>query len=163
MPLDDDLKLPLTEEEVSRRRFLAAVGSGALVVAGLGTTVSAFQYLEPAVLFEEDTRIGVGRPEDIAVGTVLVLPRQRIYVVRSVEGFYALSATCTHLGCMTRYDRELSAFACPCHGSRFHLDGRVEQGPAPRALPRLQVSLDRGVLVVDSSVHVGADSILKVT
>jgi Rieske Fe-S protein len=163
MPLDDDLKLPLTDRELQRRRFLIGVGSGALVVAGLGTTVSAFSYLEPAVLFEEDTRVGVGRPEDIAVGTVLVLPKQRIYVIRDAQGFYALGSTCTHLGCMTRLDRDQSVINCPCHGSRFHLDGRVAQGPAPRALPRLQISLDSGVLVVDSSVHVAADAILKVT
>jgi cytochrome b6-f complex iron-sulfur subunit len=125
--------------------------------------VSALSYLEPAVLFEEDTRVGVGRPEDIAVGTVLVLPKHRIYVIRDAHGFYALGSICTHLGCMTRFDRDKRAISCPCHGSRFHLDGRVAEGPAPRALPRLQISLDRGVLVVDSSVHVAGDTILKVT
>jgi nitrite reductase/ring-hydroxylating ferredoxin subunit len=163
VPLDDDLKLPLSDEELSRRRFLGACGSAALAVAGVGTGVSALRYLEPAVLFEEDTRVGVGRPEDIAVGTVLVLPKQKIYVVRSAEGFFALSSTCTHLGCMTRYEREQGVIACPCHGSRFQLDGKVKQGPAPRALPRLEIVVERGVLVVDSSRKVAADAILKVT
>jgi nitrite reductase/ring-hydroxylating ferredoxin subunit len=163
MPLDDDLKLPLTDRELQRRRFLVGVGSGALVVAGIGAAASSFSYLEPAVLFEEDSRVGVGRPEDIAVGTVLVLPKQKIYVVRDAHGFYALGSTCTHLGCMTRLDRDKSVIGCPCHGSRFHLDGQVAEGPAQRALPRLQISLDRGVLVVDSSVHVARDAILKVT
>jgi nitrite reductase/ring-hydroxylating ferredoxin subunit len=163
MPLDDDLKLPLTDEELSRRRFLGAVGSGALAIAGLGTAVSALRYLEPAVLFEEDARVGIGRPEDIPVGTVLSLPKQKIYVVRSERGFFALGATCTHLGCMTRYNREERVLACPCHGSRFDLDGKVAQGPAPRALPNLQITVERGVLVVDASVRVPAGSLLKVT
>ena len=125
--------------------------------------VSAFLYLEPAVLFEEDTRFGVGRPEEIPVGTVLVLPKQKVYVVRSAEGFYALSSTCTHLGCMTTYDRDHHELACPCHGSRFHLDGSVAQGPAPHPLPRLQLTVERGVLVVDSGRHVAGDVLLKVT
>jgi cytochrome b6-f complex iron-sulfur subunit len=163
MPLDDDLKMPLTVEELTRRRFLGVAGSAALTVAGVGTAVSAVRYLEPAVLFEEDTRVGVGRPEDIAVGTVLVLPRQKILVVRSSDGFYALSSTCTHLGCMTRYDRDKGELACPCHGSRFHLDGKVKQGPAPRALPRLQITVERGQLIVDSGRRGAAAPILKVT
>jgi len=162
MPLDDDLRLPLTHEELSRRRFLGAAGSAALTIAGVGTLVSTVRYLEPAVLFEEDTRVGVGRPEDISVGTVLVLPQHKIYVVRSDEGFYALSSVCTHLGCMTRFERGKHEIDCPCHGSRFFLDGRVKQGPAPRPLPRLEITLDRGILVVDSSHRVAADAILKV-
>jgi cytochrome b6-f complex iron-sulfur subunit len=160
MPLVDDLSLPLTEEELSRRKFMALVGSGALTVAGLGTAVTTLSFLEPAVLFEEDARVGVGRPEDIAVGTVLVLAKHKTYVMRSAEGFYALSSTCTHLGCMTRHEN--GAIACPCHGSRFSLDGRVTAGPAPRPLPRLQLSVERGVLVVDTSRVVAPDFVLKV-
>jgi Rieske Fe-S protein len=160
MPLVDDLSLPLSEEELSRRKFMALVGSGALVVAGVGTAATTISFLEPAVLFEEDARVGVGRPEDIAVGTVLVLPKHKIFVVRSKAGFYALSSTCTHLGCMTRY--EAGAIACPCHGSRFSLDGRVTGGPAPRPLPRLHMSVERGVLVVDRGRPVASDFLLEV-
>jgi cytochrome b6-f complex iron-sulfur subunit len=163
MPLCDDLSLPLSEEELSRRKFLALVGSGALVVAGVGTGVTTLSFLEPTVLFEEDARVGVGRPEDIAVGTVLVLTRHKVYIVRTAEGFYALSSTCTHLGCMTRYDVAGGEIDCPCHGSRFQLDGRVRGGPAPRSLPRLRLSVERGVLVVDTSQKVAPDFLLKVT
>jgi cytochrome b6-f complex iron-sulfur subunit len=158
--LVDDLSLPLTEEELSRRKFLSLVGSGALTVAGLGTAVTTLSFLAPNVLFEEDTRVGVARPEDVAVGTVLVLSRHKIYVVRSSAGFYALSSTCTHLGCMTRYENR--AIACPCHGSRFDLDGNVRGGPAPRPLPRLHISIDRGVLVVDTARTVAHDFTLQV-
>jgi Rieske Fe-S protein len=160
MPLCDDLALPLSDEELSRRHFLGLVGGGALGAAGLGTAVTALRFLEPSVLYEEDTRIGVGRPEDIPVGTVLVLPKHKIYVVRAAAGFYALSSVCTHLGCMTRY--EAGQIACPCHGSRFTLDGRVHAGPAPRPLPRLQITVDRGVLVVDTAVRVAPDALVKV-
>jgi Rieske Fe-S protein len=163
MPLVDDLSLPLTEAELSRRKFLALVGSGALTVAGVGTAVTSLSFLEPTVLFEEDTRVGVGRPEDIAVGAVLVLPKQKLFVVRSSDGFFALSSTCTHLGCMTRWDGTRGEIDCPCHGSRFHLDGSVLAGPAPRALPRLHLFVERGVLIVDTSKQVAPDFLLKVT
>jgi glycine/D-amino acid oxidase-like deaminating enzyme len=37
---------------------------------------------------------------------------------------------CTHQGCVLREDIGTGSWACPCHGSRFELDGRVVQGPA---------------------------------
>jgi Rieske Fe-S protein len=162
MTLCDDLLLPLDDEELSRRRALGLIGGGALAIAGIGTAVAAVKYLDPPVFFEEDTRIAVGRPEEIAPGTVLVLPKQRVYVVRTEAGFYALSSVCTHLGCMTRYDKDAAQIACPCHGSRFHVDGSVKQGPAPRPLPRLHMSLERGLVVVDTAKRVAGDALLRV-
>ncbi|MGI5141759.1 MULTISPECIES: FAD-dependent oxidoreductase [unclassified Streptomyces] len=47
---------------------------------------------------------------------------------------HALSARCTHLGCLVAFSRAEQAWECPCHGSRFGLDGRVLQGPATRPL-----------------------------
>lgn len=48
---------------------------------------------------------------------------------------HAVSATCTHLGCQVSFNRVEKEWQCPCHGSRFALDGSVLQGPATRALP----------------------------
>jgi cytochrome b6-f complex iron-sulfur subunit len=162
MPLIDDLRIPLDDEERTRRAFFQAVGAGALAVAGLGTGITAIRFLWPEVLFEPDTRFRIGRPEDIPVGTLAVLPAQKIFVVRDASGFYALSAVCTHLGCLVQFEREQDRILCPCHGSRFARDGRVTQGPAPRPLPRLQLSIERGLLVVDVAREVGPDAVLKV-
>jgi cytochrome b6-f complex iron-sulfur subunit len=162
MPLDDDLSLSVSDDEIARRKMLAVLGVGALSVAGLGTAITTFRFLEPSVVFEEDSRVGVGRPDDIPPGTVLVIAKHKLYVVRTAAGFYALSSVCTHLGCMTRYVPESAQLACPCHGSRFSLDGRVAAGPAPRPLRRLQMTVERGVLVVDSSKQVASDAVFKV-
>ena len=95
-------------------------------------------------------------------GTVLALPAQKIFVVHVEEGFFALSAVCTHLGCLTKYEPENGRIFCPCHGSRFATDGKVAAGPAPAPLPRLELALDQGVLVVDSSKAVGPDFLLRI-
>jgi len=163
MPLEDVLSFPTSEEELARRKILTLIGAGALSVAGLGTGVSGLRFLEPSVVYEEDTRISVGRPDEIPFGTVLVVSRHKIYVIRSTAGFFALSSVCTHLGCMTRYVPENAQLACPCHGSRFSLDGKVTAGPAPRPLRRLQITMERGTLVVDSSKEVAPDTFLQVT
>lgn len=162
MPLIDDLRLPIDDQERTRRAFLGTAGATALAVAGLGTTVTAVRYLWPEVLFEEQTRYRIGRPETIPVGTLVALPDQKIYVAHGPEGFYAMSATCTHLGCLTRFEPEHGRIFCPCHGSRFSLDGQVTNGPAPRPLPRLWLALEDGQLVVDAAKVVAPDAVLKV-
>ncbi|BCW78716.1 FAD-dependent oxidoreductase [Arthrobacter sp. NicSoilC5] len=48
---------------------------------------------------------------------------------------HAVSATCTHLGCTVGFNREDRTWDCPCHGSRFDVDGKVIQGPATEDLP----------------------------
>jgi cytochrome b6-f complex iron-sulfur subunit len=158
----DDLRVPLTEKEIDRRRMLGLLGSGALITATAGSALVTVKYLEPRVLFEEETRFSLGRPEAIAPGTVLALPKKKVYVVHGNDGFYAMSSICTHLGCMTRFDAAARGFACPCHGSRFTLEGQVKEGPAPRPLPRVELSLDRGALVVDTSKRVAPNALLKV-
>ena len=49
----------------------------------------------------------------------------------------ALSARCTHLGCAVAYNNAEQTWDCPCHGSRYALDGSVIQGPATEPLQPL--------------------------
>ncbi|MGH3625127.1 MAG: FAD-dependent oxidoreductase [Sciscionella sp.] len=49
---------------------------------------------------------------------------------------HAVSLRCTHLGCLLRFNEAEHSWDCPCHGSRFDVDGSVLEGPATRPLPR---------------------------
>lgn len=162
MPLVDDLKMPMDEGEETRREFLALLGTGAMAVAALGTAVTSVRFLWPEVLFEEERRFRIGRPEDISVGTLVALPQQKVYVMHAADGFFAMSATCTHLGCLTQYEKENNRIFCPCHGSRFDISGKVTEGPAPRPLPRFELVVESGQLVVDVGKIVAADAVLRV-
>ena len=52
------------------------------------------------------------------------------------ENFHAISTFCTHAGCTVALAEK--EFACPCHGSRFDLKGKVLQGPATAPLAQYQ-------------------------
>ena len=57
-------------------------------------------------------------------------------IVACVEAasFVACSAICPHKGCKVVYEHDAKEFVCPCHDSRFALDGRVLKGPAKAPL-----------------------------
>jgi cytochrome b6-f complex iron-sulfur subunit len=150
-------------QSTKRRDFLTQIGIGACAAATLGSGVVTFDFLKPKVLFEPPTRFRAGSPAEYPEGTVRFNRDQRAYIIGGAGGVYALSAVCTHLGCITRYLADENAIACPCHGSRFDLEGNVVHGPAPRPLPWLEVQADpSGSLVVDTSISVAHGKVLKV-
>ncbi|MCC6476390.1 ubiquinol-cytochrome c reductase iron-sulfur subunit [bacterium] len=163
MPLLDDIGVPLEESELNRRKFLKLLSGGALSLAMAGTAITSVEYLSPNVLFEDETRFRIRRPEEVAVGTVIYLPKQKVYVVRKSEGFIAFTTVCTHLGCMTRYEPENNRIFCPCHGSQYTTEGVVTAGPAPKALPRLEIVLEKGFLVVNTRKPVAPEYLLEYT
>ena len=61
----------------------------------------------------------------------------------------ALSATCPHLGCGIGPDGK-GGFACPCHDSRFGLDGSYLKGPSPRPMDPLPVRVEEGRVLVQA-------------
>ena len=142
---------------LSRREFCAVTGVAACAMAAAGAGAVLVDFLRPRVLFEPPTAFSAGPPDAIAVGSVVTNVEHRVYVVRLAEGFRALSAVCTHLGCITRWQPDRNIIACPCHGSQFTLAGDVVAGPAPRPLRWLQMSLsEKGELIVDPAVEVPA-------
>jgi cytochrome b6-f complex iron-sulfur subunit len=148
---------------ITRRDFLNEVTLGALGIAGLGSLAVTYQYFSPNVLFEPPTSFRAGNPDLYPVHSVTILQDQQVYIVRMPEGFYAVSAICTHLGCVTQWKPDTDQIACPCHGSKFKADGTKIEGPAPRPLPHFAISLTAdGELFVDKLQTVKSGEVLKV-
>ena len=141
--------------EFNRRAFFAKLGLGSLSIAAAGTAVFAYQFLSPNVLYEPSPIINAGKPESYPVDSVTLDVNTGIYLIHAKEGFFALSAICTHLGCMTAWKPELGIIACPCHGSKFTTEGQKIEGPAPKPLPWLRTWVnDEGDLMVDRSTSI---------
>jgi cytochrome b6-f complex iron-sulfur subunit len=150
-------------KDFDRRAFFVKLGLGSLSIAAAGTAAFSYQFLSPNVLYEPSPIINAGKPGDYALDSVTLDVNSGIYLIHAQEGFLALSAVCTHLGCLTAWKPELGEhgegiIACPCHGSKFYvrtpgkIPGEKIEGPAPKPLPWLEVSLsDDGDLMVDRS------------
>jgi glycine/D-amino acid oxidase-like deaminating enzyme/nitrite reductase/ring-hydroxylating ferredoxin subunit len=68
-------------------------------------------------------------------GAVISVGRKQIAVSRDTGGsVHAVSARCTHMGCIVNWNTAEATWDCPCHGSRFAHDGSVLEGPAVAAL-----------------------------
>lgn len=162
--MDNDPKLDKKKELLTRRYFLESIGAGAIGIVAVGSIALTGEYLAPNVVKEPPTKFKAGFPENYPPESVTLNKEQKVFLVRAKEGyFYALSAVCTHLGCIVNWKSEDGIIACPCHGSKFDKEGRVLEGPAPRPLPRFSLSFDdQGQLVVDKLIVVGDEVTLKV-
>jgi glycine/D-amino acid oxidase-like deaminating enzyme/nitrite reductase/ring-hydroxylating ferredoxin subunit len=85
------------------------------------------------------TRRAPDSADALAPGEGRVVSRhgRQIAVAKDGDGtIHAVSARCTHLGCIVAWNDAERSWDCPCHGSRFAVDGEVLQGPAVHSLER---------------------------
>jgi glycine/D-amino acid oxidase-like deaminating enzyme/nitrite reductase/ring-hydroxylating ferredoxin subunit len=90
---------------------------------------SFLDYLLPAEV-EDAAQIKPGKAALIRRGVHMVA------AYREEDGtLHERSASCTHQGCVIRWNQIEKSWDCPCHGSRFDIDGKVLNGPAVVDLP----------------------------
>jgi cytochrome b6-f complex iron-sulfur subunit len=151
-------KRPAEEGATGRRNFLKwslPIGWVAFSGACASSLVATARFLFPNVLFEPPQSFKAGFPSEYNVGEVDTRWKDAfgVWIVREPQGFYALIAVCTHLGCSPNWLAAENKFKCPCHGSGFYRSGVNFEGPAPRPLERARIVLaDDGQVLVDKSV-----------
>jgi cytochrome b6-f complex iron-sulfur subunit len=145
-----------------RREFFIMTAFAAAWIAFTGTmiamTLGTVRFLFPNVLSEPPTTFRAGdinnyEPNKVddkfkEVGAWVIRARDE----RNRDVIYALSTTCTHLGCTPNWLDGDKKFKCPCHGSGFRISGVNFEGPAPRPLERYAIrKTDDGQIIVDKS------------
>jgi cytochrome b6-f complex iron-sulfur subunit len=140
---------------MSRRNFFSRAGWAAFLSFVVSMLIGSVRYMFPRVLFEPSPVFTAGYPDDYPVGAVSTkwVKEQRVWLVRNEEGIYAIQAICTHLGCTPRWLDAENKFKCPCHGSGFTAEGINFEGPAPRPLERVKITLaEDGQILIDKSI-----------
>ena len=127
-----------------RRKFLFTMLGGLGALIGAASAWPVFRFLSPIETDGSGDKVIVARG-DVAGGKAHFFQYQgKPAVVLQPEpgDFVALSAVCTHLGCVGAWQEQAGEFLCPCHGGRFSAVGQVLGGPPPSPLETLAVELD---------------------
>lgn len=136
---------PLKSKNLTRRQVLLGLGNLTLLGVLLSTIRGTVRFLTPPISRTSSPLIIAGPPEIFPEG-LTPLQEGAAFIGRDAGGLFALSAVCTHLGCtVARSGDELT---CPCHASRFSIDGAKLSGPASQALPYLHLELNPAEEVV---------------
>lgn len=137
------------------------MGAALAVPAGFyllwtGSSKSRGNFVEAANL----TQLQIGKPQEVTFERTRVdgwrTLREKVlaWVVRTDEkNVIAYSPQCTHLGCAYHWEEASDQFVCPCHESRFTIDGKVVGGPASRPLDRYPVKIENSKLLIGSEIR----------
>lgn len=129
---------------VTRREFLYYVwgASMAMFLGACGGLILWFAY--PRFRegeFGGDFRLSVEDIPEKNAGPI-ANAAGRFWVTHTEDGLAALYQVCTHLGCLYKWVDANGRFECPCHGSKFELNGIYIEGPAPRGTDRFNARVE---------------------
>lgn len=163
------------ESEVDRRKFLevgifaitgsiVAVSSIALARFAVGPSFNKekSKWIEIELEDLQDENAGFTRAVleyETKDGWLINNVRTLAYVKRSKEDeVIAISAGCTHLGCIVTWDEDSETFKCPCHNGIYDEEGRVVSGPPPAPLRRHITRVEDGkIYLATETVPYGSD------
>ncbi|MDH3289651.1 MAG: Rieske (2Fe-2S) protein [Gemmatimonadota bacterium] len=130
--------------------WLLSTSAGGLLLA---VVYPAGRYLVPPAAGESAaTSVTLPfTPDEVAPneGKIFKFGSRPGILVRTTTGeLRAMSAACTHLGCIVQYRPDIHHVWCACHNGHFDLNGRVLQGPPPEPLEVYTVNVREDQIVV---------------
>ena len=132
-----------------RRQWIALAAGTLAAVGGFGWLV--VRAWLPWISVGPDGRWRLGPRARFPEGSVTLLRRAKAVVVHDALGLRAMSAICTHEGCLVHDTPARRELVCPCHGAAYDYQGNVLRGPAKRALSWLEVTDEGGEIFLDPS------------
>ncbi len=134
-------------KNISRRDFLKVFTNSLLALAGLLGLGGLLRYLSYQFDPTSTSEFDIGPASRYPRKSSTILAHIPAIVIHDDNGIRVISLVCSHLGC--NVEERNFGFECPCHSSRYDLDGRVLKGPANRDLKKLRVEESE-----DGNLHV---------
>lgn len=136
-----------------RRLFINGSLLAALAAAAAGALYPLFRYLFPVQPDKKTARVETYRLSamELPVHEARFFKFKRkvaVLVRKNEQQVVAMSAVCTHLGCIVKFSESDMLLKCPCHGAIFDLNGKVLAGPAPLPLELYHVVIEDNEIVV---------------
>ena len=147
---------------MDRREFIGWVGIGALATSLPVVLAACSSGKQEPQANQESPKIDNSARKDgfQVIGTIQelsekgsILHKQNsaksVLVVRNPDNINlsAVNPTCTHQGCTVEWT-DTKVFACPCHGSKFSLNGKVLEGPAKKPLETFKAKEKNGLVLI---------------
>jgi cytochrome b6-f complex iron-sulfur subunit len=137
-------------ENDGRRTFLGICLAGATIAAAGAAGYPVFRYLAPRSDLQGANKLEFAE-SDLPAGEAKFFEyagSSAVLVKTSAGALVALSAVCTHLGCIVQWEKDKQDFLCPCHAGRYSPEGTVLDGPPPRPLAKIPLSVANGKITV---------------
>jgi len=151
----------LDPEAMPRRDFLGLAAWWSAAAALLFGFFGAMRLPKAAVLPSPAKKFKVTLPPSLPSAQPYLPIGRSVAIVKEGNSVHAISRICTHLGCIVKPTE--TGFDCPCHGSKFAKDGSVIKGPAPKALPWLEMKhLGGDHFIVDEGKNVPSGTTVTV-
>ncbi|MEA5470312.1 Rieske (2Fe-2S) protein [Spirulina sp. 06S082] len=148
---------------MNRREFMSWVGVGmfasslpvVLAACNSSNESSSIQKTETKIdtSIREDGFQALGTIEDLAEKGVITDKKnaaKSVLIFRhpDTEEIVAFDSMCTHQGCSVEFKAEEKLLVCPCHSSKYDLNGRVVAKPAPKPLTPFEIKQEDNLILV---------------
>jgi nitrite reductase/ring-hydroxylating ferredoxin subunit len=142
------------ESATMRRRDVLVLGGATAMGVGPGCALLRGGASHPTI--SQAPTNGIVRvkksaiPPDEALELNPGKPYREILIASlSSGGYAAVDAHCSHKDCIVDWNKAASEWPCPCHGSRYAVDGKVLEGPATAPIRALNIKDEGDELIIE--------------
>ena len=130
----------MSQEKKIRRKFINLLPY--ILVGGFSYPLTKFLF------FSEKPNRKFSLPIKEIKDGITYLKLSQIFIFKFQDNIKIYDSHCTHMGCILNFNSQTKQFNCPCHKSRFDIDGTKLKGPAKRDLDRVEFKIKNKTLYV---------------